>query len=208
MVKSKYCSTSIKNDMLGECRYDPGGYFIVNGKEKIIMSIEKMVDNKILIFSKNDPTAASGKTYLAHINSRQDDWSDNLQIQTIKNKKNGDLVFSNSQFSDIPLFIFMRALGLESDMDIISNCTYNLEDVEMLNLLRTSILYSVDENDTMIRTKEEAFNYLITKLKRNKRISQNDEALATIQKKMYLEKVLRKDLLPHLGKMFLRRLDF
>ena len=27
-----------------ECRYDPGGYFIVNGNEKVIMSVEKMVD--------------------------------------------------------------------------------------------------------------------------------------------------------------------
>ena len=50
MVKSKYCTTSIKQDLLGECKYDPGGYFIVNGQEKIVMSIEKMVDNKILIF--------------------------------------------------------------------------------------------------------------------------------------------------------------
>lgn len=208
MVKSKYCTTYIKNAMLGECRYDPGGYFIVNGKEKIVMSIEKMVDNKILVFSKTDPTTPDGKTYLAHINSRQDDWSDNLQIITIKNRKNGDLVFSNSQFSDIPLFIIMRALGLESDMDIISNCAYNLEDVEMLNILRPSIVYSVDENNIPIKTKEEAYNYLVTKLKRNKRISQNDENLAAIQKKMYLDKVLRKDLLPHLGEDVPKKIRF
>ena len=208
MIKSKYCSTYIKNDMLGECRHDPGGYFIVNGKEKIVMSIEKMVDNKILVFSKTDLTNVDGKTYLAHINSRQDDWSDNLQIITIKNRKNGDFVFSNSQFSDIPLFIIMRALGLESDMDIISNCAYNLEDVEMLNMLRQSIIYSVDETNVPIKTKEEAYNYLVTKLKRNKRISQNDEALAAIQKRMYLDKVLRKDLLPHLGEDIPKKIRF
>ena len=208
MIKSKYCSTYIKNDMMGECKYEPGGYFIVNGKEKLVMSIEKMADNKILIFSKSDPTVVDGKTYLAHINSRQDDWSDNLQILTIKNRKNGDLVLSNSQFNDIPIFIIMRALGLESDMDIISNCAYNLEDVEILNILRPSIAYSVDENNTTIKTKEEAYNYLITKLKRNKRISQNDEALAIIQKKMYLDKVLRKDLLPHLGEDVPKKIRF
>ena len=50
MVKSKYCTTTIKKDLLGECQYDPGGYFIVNGQEKAVMSIEKMVDNKNLIF--------------------------------------------------------------------------------------------------------------------------------------------------------------
>ena len=208
MVKSKYCTTCIKSDLLEECKYDPGGYFIVNGKEKIIMSIEKMVDNKILIFSKSDPTAVDGKTYLAHINSRQDDWSDNLQILTIKNKKNGELVLSNSQFADIPLFIIMRALGLESDIDIISNITYNMQDIEILNLLRPSIIYSTDENGVMIRTKEEAFNYLITKLKRNRRISMTDETLAIIQKKMYLEKILRRDLLPHLGEDIPKKIRF
>ena len=28
MIKSKYCSTVIKNDLHGECKYDPGGYFL------------------------------------------------------------------------------------------------------------------------------------------------------------------------------------
>ena len=51
MVKSRFCSTNIKKeDEERECRYDPGGYFIVNGNEKVIMSIEKMVDNKMFGF--------------------------------------------------------------------------------------------------------------------------------------------------------------
>ena len=48
MVKSKYCTTNIKQSLLGECKYEPGGYFIVTGQEKVVMSIEKMVDNKII----------------------------------------------------------------------------------------------------------------------------------------------------------------
>lgn len=198
MVKSKYCTTSIKKDLLGECKYDPGGYFIVNGQEKVVMTIEKMVDNTILVFTKNDPTFEDGKIYTSHINSRKDDWSDNLQIITIKNKKNGSLNFSNSQLADIPIFVIFRALGLETDKDIISNITYNLEDSKMINLLRASVSSSVNENGDMIRTREEAFNYLITKLRRHRRISQ-DEEIALIQKKMYLNKILHQDLLPHLG---------
>ena len=198
MVKSKYCTTSIKNDLLGECKYDPGGYFIVNGQEKVVMTIEKMVDNKVLVFTKNDPTFEGGKIYTSHINSRKDDWSDNLQIITIKNKKNGSLNFSNSQLADIPIFIIFRALGLETDKDIISNISYNLEDSKIINLLRPSVSNSIDENGNFIRTREEAINYLVTKLRRHRRISQDDD-IALIQKKMYLDKVLRNDLLPHLG---------
>ena len=36
----------------------------------------------------------------------------------MKNKKDGSIVISTSQLLDVPLFVFMRALGLESDMDI------------------------------------------------------------------------------------------
>ena len=35
MLKSKFCSINIKQNLKGECRIDPGGYFIVNGAEKI-----------------------------------------------------------------------------------------------------------------------------------------------------------------------------
>ena len=198
MIKSKYCTTSIKKDLLGECKYDPGGYFIIKGQEKVVMSIEKMVDNKILVFSKNDSSYEAGKAYTCHINSGNDDWTDNLQIITIKNRKNNVISLSNSQFSDIPIFIIFRALGLESDKDIITNVTYNIDDIKMLNLLRASVENSFDDQGNSIKTKEEAMNYLITKIKKHKRLSE-DENIAKYQKKMFLEKILRKDLLPHLG---------
>ena len=209
MIKSKYCSTHIKQDLKKECKFDPGGYFIVNGAEKIVMSMEKMVDNKILVFSKKDPSFDGGLIYTTQINSRRNDWSDNLQILTIKNRKDGVLTIStSSQLVDIPLFILLRALGVEEDQRIISYITYNLEDTKMLNLIRPSVVNSLDENGVHIRTKEEAFEYLITKLKRNKRISQTDEAIARVQKKMYLEKILRQDLLPHLGEDITKKLVF
>ena len=209
MIKSKYCSTHIKQNLKGECKYDPGGYFIVNGQEKIVMSIEKMVDNKILVFSKRDNSYPDGLIYTAQINSKKNDWSDNLQILTIKNRKDGILTVStSSQLVDIPIFILMRALGIESDRDIISYITYNLEDDKMLNLLRPSVANSIDEFGNVIKTKNEAIEYLINKLKRNKRISQSNEELAKIQKKMYLTKILRDDLLPHLDKDIPKKIVF
>ena len=209
MVKSKYCSTHIKQDLKGECKYDPGGYFIVGGKEKIIMSMENIVNNKVLVFTKKDTTYADGIYYTAQINSKKNDWSDNLQILTIKNRKDGVItITTSSQLVDIPLFILMRALGVESDMDIISHISYNLEDVSMLNLLRPSVIASTDEAEVPIKTREEAIEYLITKLKRNRNISQTDEKLAIIQKKMYLEKILRQDLLPHLGEDIPKKIAF
>jgi DNA-directed RNA polymerase beta subunit len=208
MLKSRYCSTNIKQDIRGECKFDPGGYFIVNGQEKIILSMEKMVDNKILVFSKKDPSYEDGFIYVAQINSKKNDWSDNLQILTIKTRKNGVFTVStSSQLVDISFFVLMRALGIESDKDIISYITYNLEDTKMLNLLRNSIVNSVDDNNNNIYTKEEAVEFLLTKLKRNKRIS-NDETIAKYQKKMYLQKIFRQDLLPHLGEDIPKKIMF
>lgn len=209
MVKSKYCSTYIKQDLKGECKYDPGGYFIVNGSEKIVMSIEKMVDNKILVFTKKDPSYENGLIYTAQINSRRNDWSDNLQILTIKTRKDGVFTVStSSQLVDVPLFILMRALGVEADQNIIGHITYDLEDTKMLNIIRPSVAFSNDDEGNPIRTKEEAVEYLITKLKRNKRISVTDEKVAYIQKKMYLDKILRQDLLPHLGEDIPKKIAF
>lgn len=199
MVRSKYCSTSVKKDLHGECKYDPGGYFIVNGAEKVVMSIEKMVDNKPLVFTKKDSSFPNGYYHTCQINSKENDWSDNLQILTIKEKKDGTLTISTSQLADIPIVVFLRALGLETDQDIISNCCYSLDDINMINLIKPSIDSPTDEEGNPIRTKEQAIEYLITKLRRNRRFSQTDEDLAKIQKKLFLQQIFREHLLPHEG---------
>ena len=199
MVKSRFCSTSIKNDYSGECKFDIGGHFITNGQEKVIISIEKIADNKAFVFSKKDTSFDDGLQYIAQINSKSNDWADNLQILTIKYKKNGVLSLNtSSQLVDIPIFIIFRALGIESDQQIISLITYDLNDTRMINLIRPSVVQSTDELGNNIKTKEEAIQYLITKLRRNKRISQTDENIAQVQRRLYLDKILKHDLLPHL----------
>ena len=53
MIHSKLCLLNkldpIKLTELGECPYDHGGYFIINGKEKIMLSLEKKVNNILYI---------------------------------------------------------------------------------------------------------------------------------------------------------------
>ncbi|AYV81593.1 MAG: DNA-directed RNA polymerase subunit beta [Harvfovirus sp.] len=50
MVRSGYCSLSLhKGKDKSECEYDPGGYFIVNGSEKVVISQDKMCENKPLV---------------------------------------------------------------------------------------------------------------------------------------------------------------
>ncbi len=205
MVKSKYCNIIQKNNFKNECKYDPGGYFIVNGAEKVVLSIEKMADNDILVFRKKESTNEYYHT--VHINSKKSEWSDSLQIINIKEKKNGIFIINSSQITDIPIFILFRALGLESDKDIIDNIINEENNIPMENLLRSNIFSCVDDEGEIIKSKEDAINYIILKLKRFRKLSQ-DESIAEIQKRMYLNNIFENQLLPHLGNNIPKKIKF
>ena len=55
MKGSKICTT-YKNDnkIKNECEYDHGGYFIINGSERVIIPQDRICENKPLIFIKKD----------------------------------------------------------------------------------------------------------------------------------------------------------
>ncbi|WJX25720.1 DNA-directed RNA polymerase II subunit 2 [Trifolium repens] len=59
MLRSSYCTLYQKNEQdlteLGECPYDQGGYFIVNGSEKVLIAQEKMSTNHVYVFKKRQP---------------------------------------------------------------------------------------------------------------------------------------------------------
>ena len=50
MIKSKYCLLNNNNTEVqkkNECKYDLGGYFIINGNEKVVVCQEKIAENKV-----------------------------------------------------------------------------------------------------------------------------------------------------------------
>ena len=74
-----------------------------------------------------------------------------------------------------------------------------MKDNRMVNMLRVSLSESYDDMGNEIKSKEDAMNYLISKLKYNKRISVTNEEVAEIQRKILLNKIMTHDILPHLG---------
>lgn len=58
MLRSTYCLLSGLTDRdlteLNECPLDPGGYFIINGSEKVLIAQEKMATNTVYVFSMKD----------------------------------------------------------------------------------------------------------------------------------------------------------
>lgn len=209
MLRSAYCVTqpnvapNIKNT---ECQFDPGCYFIVKGSEKIVLSLEKICDNKVLVFTKNDPTFPDGKIYTCQVNSKSENIHANLQICSIKMRKDMSITLNMTQFSDIPIFIVMRALGIETDSDIYKYIIYDQSDVDMLNIVKHSMdlayLESVKlESGEMItvRTQEQAFQYLMMKMKNNRKYSETDLNEKNSQKRCALIQILKNDFLPHMG---------
>jgi DNA-directed RNA polymerase II subunit RPB2 len=53
MVGTKYCNTQIAPQAQKECKHDPGGYFVINGNEKVLISQEKMNNNQVYVFNRN-----------------------------------------------------------------------------------------------------------------------------------------------------------
>ena len=111
IVKSKYCT--YKNDIDKECSLDPGGYCIINGNEKVLISQEKVVSNIIQVYpiSKN----SSKYSYSSEVRSSNDKTygiNKNISIK-ITNKRD---IFENNIYvslphikQDIPIFIIFRA---------------------------------------------------------------------------------------------------
>lgn len=199
MVNSKYCVTNLKKNIKDvECKFDLGGYFIIKGSEKIIIAQERMGDNIPFVFEKRDPTFDEGKTYIAQINSRENRINGNTQIISMRMKKDNSIYLYMSFFQETPLVVFLRAMGIVTDADIIKYITYDKTDRDMINILRNSFNYAKDENGVAITTQEQAIHYLTKKLKVNKKYSETDEVMREMQKMQHVRHILAHEILPHM----------
>lgn len=195
MVRSKYCSLNIKKGYdKNECDMDPGGYFIVNGSEKVVMSLERMIDNKPLIFLKKDSSAT---THMVQVNSKSHKPNGMTQIIAIRMKKDNTLSIKVPIFTDVPVFALIRALGIESDRDIVNYVTYDENDTDMINLIRLSLDDTVDDDGNKIMTQDDALEYMTTKMKILKKYTDTDKDIKQAQKKMHLISLLENNFMPH-----------
>ena len=147
MLQSNFC---ILNDLspdirfqMGECKNDIGGYFIIDGKEKVIVPQEKFADNMLYIRKDTNDLFL----YSAEIRSVSENVSKPIRTLSVKimaptNKLTCKNIIVNvpNVRKPVPLFILFRALGIISDKDIITMCLYDLDKYEdMLDLFIPSI---------------------------------------------------------------------
>jgi DNA-directed RNA polymerase II subunit RPB2 len=137
MLQSDLCILNTMNKdvrfNMGECRNDYGGYFIIDGKEKVIISQEKFADNMLYIRTNKADDLYS---HSAEIRSVSEDTSKPIRTSSVRivapspSLSNNQIVVSVPNVKKpVPLFILMRALGIISDKDIIQTCLLtNLND--------------------------------------------------------------------------------
>jgi DNA-directed RNA polymerase beta subunit len=117
MTKSKICplSTMSRAELVeaGEDPDDPGGYFIVNGTERILVLVEEIASNRAIVTKVN----SSNITEIARIHSEKDGY---VQRHIIERKNNGTITISFANVNKLPIVILLKALGLERDKDIIT----------------------------------------------------------------------------------------
>uniref|UniRef100_A0AC34FZU5 DNA-directed RNA polymerase n=1 Tax=Panagrolaimus sp. ES5 TaxID=591445 RepID=A0AC34FZU5_9BILA len=94
-----------------ECAYDPGGYFIIRGTEKVVLMHEQMAKNRIMI-NRN-----SKKELVCEVLSST---SQRKSKTYVVNKKGKYYVQHNQLSEDVPIAVLFKALGMESDADVVS----------------------------------------------------------------------------------------
>lgn len=182
MLKSKLCYLSqfSREELIavGEDPDDPGGYFIVNGSERVIVAMEDLAPNRIIvdIDDKGATPIYQAKLFSTTVGFR-------ARIE-LKMKADGALYLSVPGVpTEIPFVVMMRALGLESDREIAEAVSFD-EDVQ-------SELEPSFEKAAGVDTVKDAILYI------GNRVAHGQVEEYRIQK---AEAIIDKNFLPHLGR--------
>ena len=190
MLRSEQCHLFGKSPeeliAQGEDPKDPGGYFIINGSERVLVTQEDLAPNRILI---EEASKSSSFTHIAKVFSTSRGFRAPV---TIERKRTGELRVSfPSVPGKIPLAILMKALGLESDREIVDVIS---DDDE----LRNELIVTIEQSAPINAFKDEEAGST-----RTNALDFIGKRVAVGQTKEYrlarAEKVLDRYLLPHIG---------
>ncbi len=206
MVRSNYCILKAPQHTTIECKYDYGGYFIVNGNEKVIISQDRISENKTYVFVNNKISTYS---HIAEIRSVQENKLGVPKITTLKlsSRANqfGRYIRVNIHHikNDIPLFILFKALGLNSDKEVIKYIVHDMDENNFLNKLLINELTGCIEEANQVICPKAALEYLSKYLNITgypKEVLNNKYQRINI-----IRNILEKEFLPHVGKEFQKK---
>lgn len=211
MLHSILCSLyrMSEHDLRRIAREDPndlGGYFIINGSEKVLVSQEKKISNHVTFYKNPKKTFP----YVCEIKCCREDTYGSPSTATVKMDKKDRILFALSPgFApdvNIPIFIMFKALGIVDDQSILEYIMYDSKDDTMINLLQPSLFQKIqqtdsNESDVIIQTQEQALNYIAERIRVKKPsifLSRGIGIEDIDQKIEYMLNVFNKHLFPHI----------
>jgi len=201
MLKSDICVLNqykhFENTETGECKYDAGGYFIIDGSEKIILGQERSAENRVYCFDvrKNNTKylwsceirsvssfkCISPKQISLLLCNKNDGFGHCIHIQIPRVKQ------------PIPLFVVFRALGVVTDKKICEIILLNMKKERskiMLVQLQASIIESNNTN-----TQEECIQSMMANVMYTPMNMDKETGLK--KKREFTIEILKNDLFPH-----------
>jgi len=178
MLKSNYCHLNklSREELItkGEDPEDPGGYFILNGTEKVLVHIEDLAPNRILV----EEDSAGTSKFIGKIFSERGSFKIPHSLEKLSD---GLFYLTFTRVKRIPILVVIKALGLLKDEEIVRFIdSKRVYDEVLVNLYEF----------VSIKTEEEAIDYMARKIG----ITQTKEIRVERMKE-----ILDKYLLPHIG---------
>jgi len=208
MVGSDFCLLSDTPEKtpreLGECSEDIGGYFIVQGGERVIISQERMSENVPFVFRNNKVRGKEVEVIdVKSIGPDNEGAPKSMSVKIVHHAKNAIspphiIVTCPRIKAEIPLFIMLRALGISSDKEIIELICKTTDESEY-----DMIFQECMEHAGEVTTQEKAHEWLAANLGSGGG-SRESYSANTLQpnkppRTTTIKEVLAEECLPHVG---------
>jgi len=216
MLNSDICALSLLSKetkkKFGECPYDHGGYFVIDGREKVCVSRERKSENTLYINKSGNPDF----TWSAEVKSVPAEfrYARNTYLHVVE--KTGEIVIENPYFKSgksetggkyIPLFVLFRALGIETDKEILEFIFHNLDEDNQFSQQGLELLmpsFNNEDNKT-IYDQISALGYLekfIKKMDTDGSSGSGDIQRNRLERYSVIFKNIYDNLYPHVGDDF------
>ena len=198
MVGSNYCNTKKSKQ---ENYDDPGGYFIVSGSEKVIISQERQAENKSFCF-KNSTVTSTKYSHICEVKSVPETGFMPAKAICVKYTTKPNNVGNHAMYvmfqgckKEIPLAILFKALDIESDK-LICNYVFGLKYPSYRNEFENCLKASIEEASGY--TTPMSLEYITKHITIPTRI-RNHGVLTQDKRVKYTRQALKNDFLPHLN---------
>lgn len=143
MLKSKYCHLNklSKEELIkiGEDPGEVGGYFIINGTEKVLVNIEDLAANKIMV----EKASTGPSEYVGKMFSERGSFK---IPHTIERLKDGIIYLSFTRVKRVPMIIILKALGFLKDSEIMQMMFADeVNDKLLINLYEYADIKSTED---------------------------------------------------------------